>query len=71
MEKLLFRVNARLGRLKEAGEHFRNHKRVTKRLLANMRDEKSVKEYLEDDDESLVRYEYKMLSQKQKRESTV
>jgi serine/threonine protein kinase/tetratricopeptide (TPR) repeat protein len=71
LDKLLFRVNARLGRLKEAEEHFKNYIRVTKRLLANMRDEESVEEYLESDDECLIRHEYRILIQKQKKESTV
>ncbi len=64
LKKLLFRVNARLGHTDEATSYFREYIAEVKRIAANIEDQDAVNNYLDTEDERLLRREFALLSQK-------
>jgi tetratricopeptide (TPR) repeat protein len=61
MEKLLFRVNARLGNIEEAKAHFARHLKLTKKVISNISDYTSPESFITHEDDTLFRAEFQII----------
>jgi serine/threonine protein kinase len=62
LDRIMFRAKARMGEIDEANQLFRLHLRRLKKILGNLTSRDYATKFLDDSDEKLLFYEYKIIN---------